>query len=120
MVIGKERKYYTDGDSPAHGYTYETEVTVDRDEIITALTDSVLNFELRSGGTITVEDEYSVDIEVCELLDDEDIDSIYTYLEENFIDDDYGTNKIYDSVYTWFDEHLPKKLDHTIDVIRMT
>ena len=120
MKIGKEYKYPTDGESGAHGYTYETEVTVTRDEILEALTDAILSDDIDTNYTLHFDDEYEIEIQVCEIADEQDIKDVYQMLSENFIDDDYDTQVVYDKVYEQLDSSLPKKLDYTVDVIRMT
>lgn len=120
MKIGKERKYPTDGESGAHGYTYETTITIERDEIIDELTDAILSDRISENYELCFEDEYEVCFPASEFIWNEDLDDIYRIMEEKLIDDDYGTDKAYDLVRNLLENLFAENFEYETEAIRRT
>ena len=93
---------------PQLGSMEETTYTYDRNDIIDRLVD-LFNGDVPEDTSATIEFGYE-DVDIGTYLDQDDIDTINEGLNR-FLDDDWGTNKITDYLYGWFDKHLPDHIE---------
>ena len=110
MIETARKSYPTDGESYAHGATYEWDEIYDRDDVFEAIVESLIedlfNLSFKLGGEYFTIGDYIDPVGIVEI-------------EHVLLDDDYGTQKHFDFVAHLVDATLSEDTQITIEKMEM-
>jgi hypothetical protein len=118
MEIVSKKRYMVMQGEPHLGSQTEMVVEITREEIIETLIEAFQEGLENTSEEITIRDEdFEQTYDIGSFLSQEDIDTILFKVEVELLDDDLGTNKHYDLIYSMLDNIIPLNFKETFEVI---
>ena len=100
---------------PQLGKVTECERTYDRDDIIEVIKDYILDDMIDSvTQTIPLDPENELYPKADEFIGQNDLDNILETMERELLDDDYGSPKESDLIYSMLDQIIPDDMEYTV------
>jgi len=103
---------------PHLGRVRETVVEIEREEIVEALVETLLDGMVDSSSQQFVVSTGNYDnfyLDIDEYLDQDEIDYILREMRYRLLDDDYGSGTDYDLVYDLVDEYVHQDANHEFE-----
>jgi hypothetical protein len=120
MEIVSKKRYMVMQGEPHLGSQTEIIVEVTREEIIETLIEAFQEGLENTSEEITIrDDDFEQTYEVGCFLSQDDIDAILFKVDVELLDDDFGTNKHYELLYSMLDNIIPLNFKETFEVIEM-